>query len=162
MNLWEATATGNIEATQAILRKIRTAHLNEIKETTGLKDQLITKYAREKILSAEGRVISTVREKHVKDQQELEQNKLLNNNAVSIKNGPEFFLKNINNQIAEDGSNAAGVWKAEHNYTLGNIANGVIGPVEIEGIKNLPVTNATSRHCIVRIGFNTMFCNIKT
>ena len=140
MNLWEATSTGNIEATQAILRKIRTAHLNEIKETTGLKDQLITKYAREKILSAEGRVISTVREKHIKDQQELEQNKLLNNNAVSIKNGPEFFLKNINNQIAEDGSNAAGVWKAEHNYTLGNITNGVIGPVEIEGIKNLPVT----------------------
>jgi hypothetical protein len=81
---------------------------------------LITKYAREKILSAEGRVISTVREKHVKDQQELEQNKLLNNNAVSIKNGPEFFLKNIDSQIAEDGSNAAGVWKAEHNYTLGN------------------------------------------
>ena len=140
MNLWEATSTGNIEATQSILRKIRTAHLNEIKETTGLKDQLITKYAREKILSAEGRVISTVREKHVKDQQELEQNKLLNNNAVSIKNGPEFFLKNIDSQIAEDGSNAAGVWKAEHNYTLGNITNGVIGPVEIEGIKNLPVT----------------------
>ena len=140
MNLWEATSTGNIEATQAILRKIRTAHLNEIKATTGLKDQLITKYAREKILSAEGRVISTVREKHIKDQQEGEQHKLLNNNAVSIKNGPEFFLKNIDSQIAPDGSNAAGVWKAEHNYTLGNIANGVIGPVEIEGIKNLPVT----------------------
>ena len=140
MNLWEATATGNIEATQAILRKIRTVHLNEIKETTGLKDQIIAKYAREKIISAEGRVISTVREKHVKDQQELEQNKLLNNNAVSIKNGPEFFLKNINNQIVEDGSNAAGVWKAEFNYTIGNIANGIIGPVEIEGIKNLPVT----------------------
>ena len=140
MNLWEATSTGNIEATQAILRKIRTVHLNELKENTGLKDSLITKYAREKILSAEGRVISTVREKHIKDQQELEQNKLLNNNAVSIKNGPEHFLKNIDSQIAPDGSNAAGVWKAEHNYTLGNITNGVIGPVEIEGIKNLPVT----------------------
>ncbi len=140
MNLWEATSEGNIEATQAILRKIRTAHLREVKETTGLKDQLIAKYAREKILSAEGRVIATVREKHVKDQQELEQNKLLNNNAVSIKQGPEFFLKDIENQIAPDGSNAAGVWKASHNYTLGNIANGIIGPVEIEGIKNLPVT----------------------
>jgi len=140
INLWEATAEGNIEATQSILRKIRTAHLREVKETTGLKDQLIAKYARKNILSAEGRVIATVREKHVKDQQELEQNKLLNNNAVSIKQGPEFYLKNIENQIAPDGSNAAGVWKAEYNYTLGNIANGVIGPVEIEGIKNLPVT----------------------
>jgi len=140
MNLWEATSTGNIEATQAILRKIRTSHLAEIKETTGLKDQLITKYAREKILLAEGRVISTVREKHVKDQQELEQNKLLNNNRVAIAQGPEFFKKNIENQIVEDGSNAAGVWKAEYNYTIGNIANGLIGPVEIEGIKKLPVT----------------------
>ena len=135
-----ATQTGNIEATQAILRKIRTFHLTDVKEKTGLKDQLIAKYAREKIISAEGRVISTVREKHIRDQQEGEQHKLLNNNAVSIKNGPEFFLKNINNQITEDGSNAAGVWKAEHNYTLSNITNGVIGPVEIEGIKKLPVT----------------------
>ena len=135
-----ATQTANIEATEAILRKIRTFHINDVIENTKLKPQLIAKYSREAIIRAEGRVKSTVREKHVKDQQELEQNKLLNNNAVSIKNGPEFFLKNIDSQIAEDGSNAAGVWKAEHNYTLGNITNGVIGPVEIEGIKNLPVT----------------------
>ena len=135
-----ATSTRNPEATEALLRKIRTKHLNDVKENTGLKDQLITKYSREAILRAEGRVKSTVREAAAKDQQELEQNKLLNNNAVAIKNGPEAYKKNIENQIAKDGSNAAGVYKAEHNYALGNIANGIIGPVEIEGIKKMPVT----------------------
>ena len=135
-----ATQTRNLEATEAILRKIRTKHLTDVKETTGLKDQLITKYSREAILRAEGRVRSTVKEAHIKDQQELEQNKLLSNNAVAIEQGPEFWKKNIENQIAPDGSNAAGVWKAEHNYTIGNITNGIIGPVEIEGIKKLPVT----------------------
>ena len=64
----------------------------------------------------------------------------MNNNYVSIAQGPEEFNKNIQKQIVEDGSNAAGVYKAEHNYTIGNIANGLIGPVEIEGIKNMPVT----------------------
>ena len=135
-----ATSTRNPEATEAILRKIRTFHLNDVKENTGLKDQLITKYSREAILRAEGRVKTTVREAAAKDEQELEQNKLMNNNRISIVQGPEAFLKNVNNQIAEDGSNAAGVWKAEYNYTLGNITNGLIGPVEIEGIKNLPIT----------------------
>ena len=135
-----ATSTGNIEATEAILRQIRTVHLKEVKAKTGLKEQVIAKYARDGILRAEGRVKSTVREKHRRDQQELEQSKLSNNSLVAVKTGPEAFKENIENQISPDGSNAAGVWKAEHNYLLGNITNGLIGPVEIEGIKKLPVT----------------------
>ena len=134
-----ATQTANIEATEAILRQIRTFHINDVIENTGLKSQLITRYARESILRAEGRVKSTVREKHIKDQQELEQNKKLNLTRVKIAEGQEAYLKHITDQFGPNGENRAGVLAAEHNYQVGNIINGTIGPVEIELIKSMMI-----------------------
>ena len=136
MNL--ATQQGNLEAFEVVRQKIRTDYLTQIKETTGIGTKLLTKYARDSILRAEGRIRTTLKEKAAKQAAEGEQNKLTKLTEVRIKNGtyPEY----IDSRIGENGEGRAGVYASEHNNQVDAIASGLLGPVEIEYIKEMPIT----------------------
>ena len=138
MSLNLATQQGNLEAFEVVRNKIRTDYLNEIKEKTGIGDKLLAKYARESILRAEGRVRSTIREKNIKQEQEGEQRKLSKLTETRIKEGN--YLEYIQTRIGPNGEGRAGVWASEHNNQLEAIASGLIGPVEIEWLKNMDIT----------------------
>jgi len=126
-SLAEATAMGNVELTQVILRKMRTAYLNE---NSDVSNKLLAKYSREAIIRAEGRVISTVREKNAKEEQrgvELEQS---NTTLTKLKDGT--LLDHVYNQFGTDNSNRAGAWSLTHNHLLSAANDGRANAAHIE------------------------------
>jgi len=137
MSLHDATAEGNMEAFEVIRQKIRTEYLNEVKENTGISDKLLAKYARESILRAEGRVRTTLMEKNAKAEQgkiQAEQSKLT---ETRIKEGT--YWEFVQKKFGPNGEGRAGVLAAEHNNQIDAISRGLIGPVEIEYLKNMEI-----------------------
>ena len=136
-SLHDATSQGNPEATEVILRNIRTDYLNDIKENTGISNKLLAKYARESILRAEGRVKTTVKEKNAKAEQSKVQAERAKLTEIRIKEGN--YWEYVQTLIGPNGEGRAGVLSAEHNNQIDAISRGLIGPVEIEQIKNMEI-----------------------
>ena len=117
MSLNEATQIRNQEAVEVILREIRTQHLNDSKEKLGINDKLLSKYARESIIRAEGRVLTTVKEAIAKDQQALEETKSAKLTQVRVKEGKWKEL--LVSKFGPNNEYRAGALSSETN----NIAN---------------------------------------
>jgi len=137
MSLHDATAEGNIEAFEVIRQKIRTEYLNEVKENTGISNKLLAKYARESILRAEGRVRTTLMEKNAKAEQSKVQAEQAKLTETRIKEGT--YWEFVQKKFGPNGEGRAGVLAAEHNNQIDAITRGLIGPVEIEYLKNMEI-----------------------
>jgi len=137
MSLHDATAEGNIEAFEVIRQKIRTEYLNEVKENTGISNKLLSKYARESILRAEGRVRTTLMEKNAKAEQSKVQAEQAKLTETRIKEGT--YWEFVQKKFGPNGEGRAGVLAAEHNNQIDAITRGLIGPVEIEYLKNMEI-----------------------
>ena len=137
MSLHDATAEGNIEAFEVIRQKIRTEYLNEVKENTGISNKLLSKYARESILRAEGRVRTTLMEKNAKAEQSKVQAEQAKLTETRIKEGT--YWEFVQKKFGPNGEGRAGVLAAEHNNQIDAITRGLLGPVEIEYLKNMEI-----------------------
>jgi len=137
MSLHEATAENNMEAFEVIRKKIQAEYLNEVVENTGIDIKLLKKYARDNIIRAEGRVRTTLMEKSAKEEQgkiQAEQSKLT---ETRIKEGT--YWEFVQKKFGPNGEGRAGVLSAEHNNQIDAITRGLIGPVEIEYLKNMEI-----------------------
>ena len=137
MSLHEATAENNLEAFEVIRKKIQAEYLNEVVENTGIDIKLLKKYARDNIIRAEGRVRTTLMEKSAKEEQskiQAEQSKLT---ETRIKEGTYWGF--VKKKFGPNGEGRAGVLAAEHNNQIDAITRGLIGPVEIEYLKNMEI-----------------------
>jgi hypothetical protein len=137
MSLHDATAEGNIEAFEVIRQKIRTEYLNEVKENTGISNKLLAKYARDNIVRAEGRVRTTLMEKNAKAEQSKIQAEQAKLTETRIKEGT--YWEFVQKKFGPNGEGRAGVLAAEHNNQIDAITRGLIGPVEIEYLKNMEI-----------------------
>jgi hypothetical protein len=135
MSLHDATSEKNLEAYEVIRQKIRTEYLNEVVENTGIKMPLLTKYARDSILRAEGRVRTTIKEGIIKDEKEGEERKLANLTRTKIKTGD--YWKYVQNRFGPNNENRAGVLASEHNNQLNAFSSGLLNSVDLEFIKNI-------------------------
>ena len=137
MSLHDATQESNVEASTAILRKIRDKYLEEAVKKSGISNKLLSKYARDSILRAEGRVLSTVKEKNIKAEQgkaEAEERELT---RVRIKDRSywEFFQT----QIGPNGENRAGALAAGHNKMTELFSLGLLNEEDYKYIEELPI-----------------------
>ena len=137
MSLHDATAEGNLEAFEVIRQKIRTEYLNEVKENTGISNKLLAKYARDSIIRAEGRVRTTLMEKNAKAEQSKVQAEQAKLTETRIKEGT--YWEFVQKKFGPNGEGRAGVLAAEHNNQIDAITRGLLGPVEIEYLKNMEI-----------------------
>ena len=135
MSLLDATAEMNLEAFEVIRQKIRTEYLNEQQANTGLHINLITKYSRDSILRAEGRIKSTIHEALIKHEKQGVRQNLAKLTETKIKEGT--YLEYVQNRIGKNGEGRAGVWASEHNNQLEAIQSGLINSVDVDNIFNM-------------------------
>tara|TARA_R100000781_G_scaffold10005_2_gene9742 strand:+ start:82 stop:2484 length:2403 start_codon:yes stop_codon:yes gene_type:complete len=137
MSLHDATQESNVEASAAILRKIRDKYLEEAIEKSGVSNKLLSKYARESIIRAEGRVISTVREKNIKAEQEKVESEERELTRVRIKE--RTYWKHFQTQIGPNGENRAGALAAGHNQMTELFSLGLLNEADYNYIEEIPI-----------------------
>ena len=137
MSLHDATAEGNMEAFEVIRKKIQAEYLNEVVENTGIDIKLLQKYARDNIVRAEGRVRTTLMEKNAKAEQSKVQAEQAKLTETRIKDGT--YWEFVQKKFGPNGEGRAGVLAAEHNNQIDAITRGLLGPVEIEYLKNMEI-----------------------
>jgi hypothetical protein len=137
MSLHDATSEKNREAFKVIIKKIRTEYLDEVVENTGIKMPLLTKYARDSILRAEGRIQTTIEEGIIKEEKEGEERKSAKLTEVKIKEG--VYWPYVKNRFGPNKENRAGVLAAEHNNQLNAFSSGLLNSVDLEYIKNMEI-----------------------
>ena len=138
MSLHDATAEGNLQAYEVIKNKIRAEYLNEVVDNTGIDIKLLRKYARDNIIRAEGRVKTTLVEKNAKAEQAKVQAERTKLTETRIKD--QTYWEYFDTLIGPNGEGRAGVYASEHNNQIDAITNGLLTTVDIEWIKNSPIT----------------------
>tara|TARA_R100000152_G_C6780191_1_gene212668 strand:- start:608 stop:3013 length:2406 start_codon:yes stop_codon:yes gene_type:complete len=137
MSLLEATSELNLEAYTAIQRKVTSEYLKEEQENSGLHIDLITKYARDPIIRANGRVKTTIHEAIIKQQKEGEQRKLTKLTETKIKEG--IYWPYVKSRFGPNNENRAGVLSSEHNNQMDAFKSGLLTSVDLEYIKNMEI-----------------------
>ena len=121
-SLHKATQQNNLEAYEVVREKLRTKYINEIVANTGIKKELLVKYARDDFIRVEGRIRTTIIEGSTKQSQELVQRQAAQLTETKLKTSAEALKKHVQNDFGPNNENRAGALAA-HNNTLVDLAS---------------------------------------
>jgi hypothetical protein len=121
-SLHKATQQKNLGAFEVVKKKIRTKYINEVVANTGIKKELLVKYARDDFIRVEGRIKTTIIEGSTKQSQELAQRQAAQLTESKLKTSAEALQKHVQNDFGPNNENRAGALAA-HNNTLVDLAS---------------------------------------